>query len=208
MSFKKNLAQVNAFCSVQYLGLCVYYSGFPIYKSSSTSGCLSSSQHLTGKRETQRERERFMPCLKTVYSSFNWVNFWSSKHNLYRTHFLISVWKSANDASHIQEITVKDEFIEVSYRLWENEIWSLKHFEWWSWEQLMNLKKGVNSPETSSQCLGGSNTYLQKQLRKGIAKGDSIKLSEEFIYVAVWESQKYITKTLKIKNNKQKFEVL
>lgn len=55
MSFKKNLAQVNAFCSVQYLGLCVYWSGLPIYKSSSTGVCLPSSQHLTVKRERQRK---------------------------------------------------------------------------------------------------------------------------------------------------------
>lgn len=67
MSFKKTLAQVNAFCSVQYLGL-VYWSGLPICKSSSTSVCLSSSQPFTGKRERQRERERkiyalFQNCL-------------------------------------------------------------------------------------------------------------------------------------------------
>lgn len=151
MFFKKNLAQVNAFCSVQYLGLCVYWSGLPTNKSSSTSLGLSTAQHLTGKRERQRERDTDLCSVsKLSIPGFNWVNVGCSKHNLYRTHLLMNFWRSANDTSHIEEITVKDEFTEVSYRLWENEIWSFKHFRWWSWEQLMNLKKGVNSPETSS----------------------------------------------------------
>lgn len=67
MFFEKNLAWVNAFFNVQYLGLCVYWPGLPVYKSCSTSVGLSSAQHLTGKRE--RERERFMLSFKTVYSS-------------------------------------------------------------------------------------------------------------------------------------------
>lgn len=68
MFFKKNLAQVNAFCSVQYLGLCVYWSGLPTNKSSSKSRSVNSSAFNWKKRETERERDRFMLCFKTVYS--------------------------------------------------------------------------------------------------------------------------------------------